>query len=192
MANYNKQYQVEEDLFGVPYKAFESFVKTDALKGGKALDIGCGQGRDALMLAQYGYTVTGIDTSAVGINQMLEQAKARNLSVRGVIANFYDYQLSEQFDAIVLDSILHFEKADREKELALLNRLAVHLNVKGYLFIFVHKSAQKEKLLENWLKEVQTEFDLVKDGYIDYAYEEKSTGFRSAFQYYMFILQRVA
>lgn len=190
MSGYNKQYQTEKHLFGMPYKEFEDFIKINAHKGGKALDVGCGQGRDALLLAQHGYVVTGVDISEVGINQMLVQAKAKNLLIRGVVADLYDYQTSEQFDAIIFDSFFHFGKADREKELALLTRLAAHLNVNGYLFIFVHKSPKKEKILKNWFQEVQTEFLFVKDGYIDYTYEENTTGFRSTFQYYLFFLQR--
>ena len=115
MSGYDNQYTVEENLFGSPYKEFEDFVSNHALKGGKALDLGCGQGRDALMLAQYGYTVTGVDSSKVGVAQMIERAQARELAVAGVVDNFHEYEPDGNFDAVVLDSILHFEPADRKK-----------------------------------------------------------------------------
>jgi cyclopropane fatty-acyl-phospholipid synthase-like methyltransferase len=191
MTRYDEQYQVEENLFGLPYAEFEAFVKKHARQGGKALDLGCGQGRDALMLAEYGYTVTGVDVSRVGVAQMLERANARGLPVRGVVADFYEYELPENFDAIVLDSILHFEKADRTKELALLDTVASHLRENGYLFLFVHQSRKKERALKAWLEGVETGFELVEEGYIDYVYHEKATGFQSAFQFYMLILKRV-
>ncbi len=190
MSGYDKQYQTEENLFGAPYKEFVDFVKTHALRGGKALDLGCGQGRDALMLAQFGYTVVGVDASEVGVAQMLEKAAAKNLAVTGIVEDFHEYALAGNFDAIVLDSILHFEKADRQKELALLNNVAAHLNDNGYLFVFVHKSRKKEKELNDWLETTKPGFILLRDGHIDYVYEEKTTNFRSEFQYYMFILQR--
>lgn len=190
MSNYDKQYQTETALFGTPYPEFEAFVQRHAVHGGRALDIGCGQGRDALMLARHGYHVTGVDASRVGIEQMLAQAAAEQLPVEGVVADFYAYEPDETYDAIVLDSILHFEKGDTAKELDLLNKLSAYLNEDGYLFIFVHKSRRKEKEIRDWFEQVQRMLTLRQNGYVDAIYEEKSTGFRTEFQMYMFILQR--
>ncbi len=134
MTNYDDQYQVEKNLFGSPYVEFEEFVQQHAKQGGTVLDLGCGQGRDALMLARYGYIVTGVDTSKVGITQMLENAGKDNLAINGVVANLYEYELSGKFDAIVLDSILHFARADRKKEVALLDTLVNHINENGFLY----------------------------------------------------------
>ena len=191
MNSYDKQYQEEENLFGLSYEAFASFLEEHAVPGGQALDLGCGQGRDALLLAQNGYTVTGIDTSQVGIEQMVARANALNLPVKGITADFHDYPIQDKYDAIVLDSILHFGKADRAKELALLTKCAAQLKPQGILFIFVHRSKKKEKELHKWLSEVGSNFAMLQDGPIDYTYEEKSSGFRSVFTYYMFFVQRL-
>lgn len=191
MTQYDQQYQVEQNLFGSPYPEFEAFVKQHAKQGGTALDLGCGQGRDALMLAQYGYVVTGVDASSVGIAQMVDRAKKDNLTVNGVVADMYDYELQDKYDAIVLDSILHFEKADKDKELALLNTLPNHINENGFLFLFVHKSPKKEKEVKRWLETVAAMFTVAEEGYIDYLYKEEATDFQSAFQYYMLILKRI-
>lgn len=190
MSSYDKQYTVEEALFGAPYEAFEMFVAANALKGGTALDIGCGQGRDALMLAKYGYEVTAVDASKVGVQQMLNKAQQQGLSINGIVQDFYEYKPATTFDAIVFDSILHFEKADKEKELALLTRLSSSLNQNGFLFIFVHKSSKKENVLHTWLAEQGKAFQLVQEGYIEFVYEEKSRHFSSTFQMYMLILQK--
>lgn len=191
MTNYDQQYQVENNLFGSPYTEFEEFVKQHVKQGGTALDLGCGQGRDALMLAKYGCAVTGVDTSYVGIAQMLERAENGNLPVSGVVADIYEYELHHKYDAVVLDSILHFEKADKSKELALLNTLINHINENGFLFLFVHKSPKKEREVKSWFEAVEAEFEIAEEGYIDYLYKEVATGFQSAFQYYMLILKRI-
>ena len=73
------------------------------------------------MLAQHGYAVTGVDSSHVGIEQMVARAEEKNLYVKGVVADLYEYELHDKFDAIVLDSILHFAEGDRRKEIALLD-----------------------------------------------------------------------
>jgi cyclopropane fatty-acyl-phospholipid synthase-like methyltransferase len=189
MSNYNKQYQAEAALFGPSYSEFVTFVKEHAHDGGRALDLGCGQGRDALMLAQHSYDVTGVDASRVGIEQMRAQASAENLPVHGVVTDIYGYKPKGRYDAIVLDSILHFEKTDKAKELDLLNKLPAYLNNQGYLLIFVHKSAKKEKELLSWFESVQVVFTLVQDGYVNAIYEEKKSDFRTEFQMYSFNLQ---
>ncbi|MCB8987372.1 MAG: class I SAM-dependent methyltransferase [Ardenticatenaceae bacterium] len=191
MTSYDQQYQVENNLFGSPYTEFEEFVKQHAKRGGTAVDLGCGQGRDALMLARYGYAVIGVDTSHVGIAQMLERARKGDLAVKGVVADIYEYELHDKYDAVVLDSILHFEKADKSKELALLNTLVNHLNENGFLFLFVHKSPKKEREVKRWFETVEAAFEVAEESYIDYLYKETATGFQSAFQYYMLILKRI-
>ena len=192
MTSYDEQYQAETSLFGAPYAEFEAFVSENALEGGSALDLGCGQGRDALMLAKHGYEVIGVDSSAVGIAQMVASAEARSLPVQGVVADIFDYEPPQRFDAIVLDSILHFGKADREGEIALLNRMAAYVKPNGFLFLFVHRSRPKERILKGWFDEASADFSIAKEGYIAYTYEERTTGFQSQFDYYMLILRREA
>lgn len=63
MSDYDKQYQTETELFGAAYPEFEKFVQENKHSNGSALDLGCGQGRDALMLARHGYWVTAVDNS---------------------------------------------------------------------------------------------------------------------------------
>lgn len=192
MNAYDKQYMAETELFGAPYPEFEDFVKKNSVSGGKALDLGCGQGRDALMLARYGYSVIGVDTSAVGINQMLDIARASSLSVTGVVKNFYDFVPEAPVEAIVLDSVLHFEPKSRKKELTLLNRLLPFIKPGGHLFIFIHKSPDKETALHNWLDSLNGEFLVVKEGYIVHPYEERSINFKTEFQMYMYFLERTS
>ncbi len=58
-------YYLTKDLFGEPYPELMDFFKNFPDRG-KLLDLGCGQGRNAIPLVQLGYEVTGIDNSKVG------------------------------------------------------------------------------------------------------------------------------
>lgn len=189
MSSYDQQYK-EENLFGAPYTEFVAFMETWQPKG-TVLDIGCGQGRDSLFLAEQGYNVTAIDASEVGIKQMLEYASLKNLNVTGVVADFYTYEVTKTYDVVVLDSILHFAKADLEKELALLERLSSSLAVGGIICLFVHKSSSKEKQLKGFFAERFPAWRCLKDSYIDYTYFEKASNFKSSFQYHMYFMQNV-
>ncbi len=80
------------------------------------MDLGCGQGRDALLLGELGYCVTGIDISDLGIKQMNAIANEKKLPVVGKVADIYNYPISEEYDMVLLDSIFHFYKNDLERK----------------------------------------------------------------------------
>lgn len=188
MSRYDERYKVEENLFGKPYPEFVSFVKAMDIKG-SALDLGCGQGRDALMLASLGLRVTGVDSSRVGVSQMIQRAKARNLSVTGVVGDLHQFEFPEDYDVIVLDSILHFGK-DSDKELGLLDRVFTHTKEGGYVFIVIHKSRTKEKRLKEYLSALADDWGVVEDRHIDYVYEETQAGFRSESEFNLVVIRK--
>ena len=55
-----------------------------ALTPGRALDVGCGEGADAIWLAQRGWTVTGIDISEVAIGRAREASHPAGASVEWI------------------------------------------------------------------------------------------------------------
>ena len=188
MNSYDKHYE-QENLFGRPYPQFVTFMREWEPKG-RVLDVGCGQGRDALFLAELGYDVTGIDASQVGIGQMLTAAKAHNLNINGIVANFYEYEFQQPYDVIVLDSILHFHKKDLAKKLALMQTLTNRLNPGGLICLFVHKSQTKEKRLKEFFTQNHPNWPILVAQHIDYTYEEPNTGFSSTSQFFMFFGQK--
>jgi tellurite methyltransferase len=70
---------------------------------GCALDLACGLGRHALLLAEYGWAVTALDASAVAIGRLRETAAARGLRIEARVENLEadDFDIpSETFDLI--------------------------------------------------------------------------------------------
>jgi cyclopropane fatty-acyl-phospholipid synthase-like methyltransferase len=55
------------------------------------LDVGAGQGRHALHLAELGYEVDAIDPSSVGIEQLRSRAASQALSLRVQVAGWEDF-----------------------------------------------------------------------------------------------------
>lgn len=75
----------------------------EALTPGRALDVGMGQGRNALYLARRGWAVTGFDVSAVGLAKARTAAAARGLSIEAVHASDEEFDFGrERWDLIAI------------------------------------------------------------------------------------------
>jgi SAM-dependent methyltransferase len=73
------------------------------LKKGRALEIACGFGDNAIYLAQAGFTVTAIDISAVGLKRARERADAAGVSVAFLLTDAEDFDYGvETFDLITV------------------------------------------------------------------------------------------
>lgn len=55
-----------------------------ALPAGRAVDLACGEGRNAIWLAEQGWRVTGVDFSPVGLAKAHRLAQSRHVDVRWV------------------------------------------------------------------------------------------------------------
>ena len=69
-----------------PPSPFVEHVLARADLPADVVDLGCGQGQDALALAAAGRTVTGVDLSPVGVRQAREAAAARGLADRAAFS----------------------------------------------------------------------------------------------------------
>ncbi len=73
------------------------------LKPGKALDVGAGQGRNAVWLAQQGWDVTAIDISGVGLAVAADNATRAGTQITTVKTSYKDFDFGmEQWDLIVM------------------------------------------------------------------------------------------
>jgi SAM-dependent methyltransferase len=72
-------------------------------KPGAALDVGMGQGRNALYLASQGWKVTGIDISDEGLRQAQEAAAKRRLAIETINADVAAWDFGvERWDLVAL------------------------------------------------------------------------------------------
>ncbi len=71
------------------------------LTPGRALDLGCGNGANALMLAAAGWQVTGIDCAASAIELARAAALARGLDARFCCADFSAWQSDAHYDLVI-------------------------------------------------------------------------------------------
>ena len=146
MSRYDNHYRELEDYVGEPEKELVILAKKFQGKK-KVLDLGCGQGKEILYLAQLGHDVTGIDISSVAINQMLVRAKTKGLKSKGIIGDVLDYEIKEKFDLILLVGLLHFTRGDENRRM-LLERVENSIGNEGYCFIIEHAIAYVLEMFE--------------------------------------------
>jgi SAM-dependent methyltransferase len=77
-------------------------AETAGLAPGRALDLGCGEGADALWLAQQGWTVTALDVSAVALERAAAHAAASEYGRRisWLREDLRSWQPGEQFELV--------------------------------------------------------------------------------------------
>jgi len=79
----------------------------------EVLDLGCGQGRDALFLSSLGFTVTAVDSSQEGIEIINIEAKNRKLKLNTTCQRVENFKVqSNKYGLIQLNNVLHFLSYD--------------------------------------------------------------------------------
>ena len=78
-------------------------AETAGLEPGRALDLACGEGRNAVWLASRGFAVTGVDFSEVALGKAARLAEARGVDVEWVAADLLAYEPAPRsFDLVVV------------------------------------------------------------------------------------------
>jgi SAM-dependent methyltransferase len=88
-------------------------AETELLAPGRAIDLACGEGRNAIWLAEREWEVVGVDFSEVGLRKARELAGARGVSVDWVAADLLDYRPKPWAFDLVLVFYLQLPAAER-------------------------------------------------------------------------------
>lgn len=113
-------------------------AETADLTPGTALDLGCGEGGDALWLAQQGWTVTGVDISPTAIARGEEAARDLGIDpskIRLIAADLETWTTDQEFDLVTasfLHSMVELSRTD------ILRRAAGLVAPGGHLLIVSH------------------------------------------------------
>ncbi len=118
---WDERYRESETVFG--HEANRLLVEiVSGFDRGSALDLGCGQGRNALWLAEQGFTVTGLDLSPVAIEQARSRAAELGLDVT--------------FESV---DLLTWDPAGREWDLVIL----AYIHLPADMRLTVHAAARR-------------------------------------------------
>ena len=82
----------------------------------RLLDIGCGEGRNAVFFARNGYDVTAFDSSAVGVEKTRRLAEEINVGIDVFQADVNEHRLTEEFDVLFSTGVLHYIPQDLRED----------------------------------------------------------------------------
>ena len=154
---YEENYRKDEYYWGVEpssmcLKVLELLPPIRPLR---LLDIGCGEGKDAVFFARCGYEVSAFDISEAGLEKTRRLAEKARVHVRVFRANIWDYRLDEKYDVLFSSGVLHYIKPELRDEI--MSNYKSHVNENGLaaLQVFVEKPfipapPEKEENSHNW------------------------------------------
>lgn len=119
MTDYDRRYDTEGYYWGLlPNRiCYEVMKLLPPVKPYRVLDIGCGEGKDAVFLAKCGYAVTAFDISEQGIEKAKRLAEHNKTEVMFFKADLFDYRPDTEYDIIFSSGVLHFVPPDARKEI---------------------------------------------------------------------------
>ncbi|HEX2896667.1 MAG TPA: class I SAM-dependent methyltransferase [candidate division Zixibacteria bacterium] len=175
-----------------PEPELANFVKSSKRRG-NALDLGCGDGRNALFLAKMAYNVTGVDVSKVAVKKLGAIAAEKKLSqfLQTVHSDARDFKYPPNIYDLVV-AVTLFDHIPKQDLIPLFEKVADSIKSGGILFTKVHtikdpgKTNGSDKASElSWaiqhyfepdeLKEIlEKKFKVIK--YLEYDDQDNSHG----------------
>lgn len=141
ITEYEKKYEGQEYYWGITPNSlcYEVMKLKPPVKPYRVLDIGCGEGKDAVFLAKNGYIVSAFDAAEKGLEKARELARLHQVEVNFFQADINEYELNEDYDIIFSSGVLHYLAPNRREPF--IRSLKDHTVDKGIhaLNVFVKK-----------------------------------------------------
>lgn len=127
-SKWDQRYAEDSYHKGNPVRLLEEWLPR--IPAGKALDVACGAGRNAIAMARAGFRVDAIDISSEGLKQARDAADALGLEI-----NWIEHDLDDPF---TFDRDYQLIIVLWYVDLSLINRLCACLAPGGYLICEEH------------------------------------------------------
>ncbi|MGH7131725.1 MAG: SAM-dependent methyltransferase [Phycisphaerales bacterium] len=121
---WDQRYASDDLVYGEAANDFLAAMADRLPKTGRALDIGAGEGRNALFLASVGLDVLAVDQSAVGMVKAQRRAADRGLKLRTQAADLRDFEIDHCSFDVVSSIFVHLPTS---------LRATVHKHVEAWL-----------------------------------------------------------
>ena len=115
--DWDRRYAEAEHLWSAKPNRF-LVAEVEGLQPGRALDLACGEGQNAIWLAGLGWKVVGVDYSEVAIAKARARAARDGVDLEYVAADLLEYESEPAAYALVLVLYLHLPAEERRRVLA--------------------------------------------------------------------------
>ncbi|MGH7771376.1 MAG: class I SAM-dependent methyltransferase [Candidatus Binatia bacterium] len=173
-----------EKRFEVAAEEVDKIINLVGFQGSSVLDLCCGPGRHAVLLAKKGYSVTAVDKSRFLIGKAVERAKAAGVQIELVQEDMRNFARPAAYDLVLnfFTSFGYFD--DREDDLKVLRNVYESLRPTGvcllemfskeWLARNLHRTisselpdgslrVQRHEVFDDWSR-IRNEWILVKEG----------------------------
>jgi SAM-dependent methyltransferase len=110
--DWDAKYAAVENLWAARPNRF-LVAEVGDLEPGRALDLACGEGQNAIWLATLGWDVTGVDFSEVAIAKARARAERDALTIEFVCADLAEYEPERSAYDLVIVLYLHIASSQR-------------------------------------------------------------------------------
>ncbi len=112
---YEERYSQASCYFGTKHCSLAARLLHKLPPKSTILDLGAGEGRNAIYLAKNGHIVTAVDFSEKGIRKIEKRAKKNKVHIDTIVANIADREFVSKlgsFDAILANKVIQFLKQE--------------------------------------------------------------------------------
>jgi cyclopropane fatty-acyl-phospholipid synthase-like methyltransferase len=144
MANtyWDERYSDADFAYGTAPNAFLASMAERLPNVGQALDIGAGEGRNALFLAACGLNVLAVDQSEIGLHKAQRLAQERGLMLRTQALDLHDFDADHNSFDVISSIFVHLPATLRA---AVYRRVAVWLKPGGLFLLEAYAPDQIER-----------------------------------------------
>jgi len=110
--DWDARYAAVENLWASKPNRF-LVAEVSELPPGRALDLACGEGQNAIWLASLGWDVLGVDYSGVAVEKARRRAEREGVAARFVRADLVEYEPEREAFDLVIVLYLHIPSTHR-------------------------------------------------------------------------------
>lgn len=139
---YQEWYKSEEYYWGTQPSSMclEILRLAPPVKPLRLLDIGCGEGKDAVFMARCGYIVSAFDASDAGLEKAQRLADKAGVHIETFRADVNEYRLDREYDILFSSGVLHYIRPELRSEIFCNYQSHTAQNGLHAMNVFVQKS----------------------------------------------------
>ena len=151
--NYEKWYEGDSFYWGTEPARFceELIALCPPSKNKTVLDIGCGEGKDAVYMATKGYSVSAFDLTENGIRKTIRLAKEKGVEINAFVDDINTFETDEKFDIIYSSGTIQYLYEENKKPF--FDKLSRITKINGIVFFNVFVDKPFLELPPDWDKE---------------------------------------